>query len=90
VFNWKRAKLRNAIVIAYQCDGCMAHDHKFKWVGRVEGFEMTRLAGEAARVRIIKRDDCRDVRDHDLGTQLVIVADGSLQQIGPGLFFYFK
>lgn len=91
LINWKRHGLRNAIVVAYQCDGCMASEHNFKWIGRVEGFEMTRYAGEAARVRVLKRvDDHRDVRDTDLGTELAIVDDASLQQIEPGLFFYFQ
>lgn len=90
MFNWKRAKLRNAIVVAYDCNGCMGTDHDYRWIGRVEGFEQTRYAGEAARVRIIKRDESGDFRDRDLGTELVIVDDASLQQMSSGLFFYFR
>ena len=48
----------------------------------------TRLAGQAARVRILKRGNL-DHRDEDLGTTLEIVEDGSLQQMAPGLFVVF-
>lgn len=90
MFNWKRAKLRKAIVVAFQCDGCMASEHNILWIGRVEGFDQTRYAGEAARVRVMKRPpDSGDFRDRDLGTELAIVADANLQDMGGGVFFYF-
>jgi len=91
MFNWKAARLRFAIVIKFQCDGCMATDHKFQWVGISTGKRVkTRFAGDGYEITIIKRNEATDFRDHSQGTEIVIIDDGSLQQVAPGLFLYFK
>ena len=77
-------------VIAYRCDGCMAHDHKYLWIGTVTGFRENRLTSPSAVVKVLKRDDCRDSRDHDLGEEYPVAADSSLQEISPGLWFYYR
>jgi hypothetical protein len=85
----RRKALEGATVVAFDCRGCMAENHQFDYLGIVEGFEPTRYAGDAARIRVLKRDN-QDYRDVDLGTTLEIVSNGSLQQLGPKLFVMFR
>lgn len=35
----KALSLRGATVVAFDCEGCMAHDHQLQYIGRVDGFE---------------------------------------------------
>jgi hypothetical protein len=87
----RRAELRDAVVVKFDARGCMAHDHVFVYVGVVEGFESTRLAGTAARIRLLKRGRYNaDIRDEDLGTDLHPILDTCLQKIRPGLFFLVR
>ncbi|MES0134541.1 hypothetical protein NKJ88_06195 [Mesorhizobium sp. M0016] len=86
-FRLKR-KLKDSLVIQFNCDGCMASDHNFKWIGTVTGFEMTRFAGEAAQVKIIKRDNAGDWRDGNQGYEIVVL--GEVQELAPGLYGVFK
>ncbi len=79
-------------VLKFQCDGCMAHEHNFKWVGQINRFEpgqgfMGRY--NFAVVTIIKQGH-EDSRDHDLGEDRLVVEDGSFQRLGPRLWGYFK
>jgi hypothetical protein len=84
----KRA-LQGATILSFDCRGCMASDHQLMWVGVVEGFEPTRHAGEAARVKIIKRDHV-DIRDQDLGVELEPIANGALQELAPKLWAVYR
>lgn len=84
----KKHALKGATVVCFRAEGCMASDHRFAWVGTVTGFRANRLTTESAVVKVHKRDGCQDSRDLDLGEEYPVVADGSLQQIGPALFFY--
>ena len=97
MFGWgneyakRKRALVGATVLSFECNGCMATDHDFQWVGVVEGFEMTRYAGEAARVWIIKKGNGPgDVRDGDLGTTLEPVSNGSLQELAPNLWAVYR
>lgn len=85
----KTLALRGATVVAFDCEGCMAHDHRLQYIGRVDGFEMTRYSGLAARVRILKMGN-QDIRDKELGEKLVPVDDSRLQKISSGLFFLYR
>jgi hypothetical protein len=92
---WNDARLKrrlaNATVVSFDARGCMAHDHQFKWIGVVSGFEPTRYAGVAARVRVVKVSvypgDCRD---GDLGTELCPINDTCLQELAPGRFILVR
>lgn len=84
-----KRKLKNSLVICFRCDGCMASDHVFLWIGTVTGFEMTRYAGEAAQVRIIKRDHAGDWRDRTQGYELVTLGENP-QQLAPGLYAVYR
>lgn len=84
----KKVDLTDAIVLYIQCDGCMAHVHNFKWIGRVVGFEMSQYAGEVAVVDVFK-DGNTDWRDGNVGVRQVAVADGSLQKLGRKFFVKF-
>lgn len=88
--NTREVKLFQSIVLYVDCRGCMAHNHVFKWVGRVIGFEPTRLAGDAAVVEVLKRNESGDFRDCPQGEERIIVADVSLQEIVPGLWCIYK
>lgn len=86
----RETKLFQSIVVKIDCRGCMAHNHVIKWVGRVVGFEATRLTTDAAVVEILKRDETGDIRDRPQGEERIIVADGSLQEIVPRLWCIYK
>jgi hypothetical protein len=81
--------LRDATVISVECRGCMASDHRIQWIGKVEGFETTAHAGEAARVRILKRDNV-DARDADLGVSLEALGNGGFQEIAPKVWAVYR
>ena len=92
-----RKQLQNATVIKFDARGCMASDHVFQWVGTIYDFEDGNLSGEprgswtAALIQVAKSDArTGDIRDGFVGHERVIVEDGSLQYISPGLYFYFK
>ena len=74
----------------------MAEDHQFVWVGRVKKVAASRwkrMEGyQEAEVELIKADfgPSGDIRDRPIGTEFVTVEDSSLQEIQPGLFFYYK
>ncbi|ESY35796.1 hypothetical protein NKK48_01725 [Mesorhizobium sp. C386A] len=84
-----KRKLKNSLIICFRCDGCMGTDHTFRWIGTVTGFEMTRFAGEAAQVKIIKRDNAGDWRDGDQGFEIVTLGE-SLQLIAPHLYAVYR
>ncbi|RWM90039.1 MAG: hypothetical protein EOR84_22790 [Mesorhizobium sp.] len=86
-FRLKRA-LKGSLVMCFDCRGCMASDQRMKWIGEVTGFEMTRYAGEAAQVKVIKRDGPGDIRDGDQGFEIVVL--GEVQEIAPGLYGVFR
>ena len=54
------------------------------------GYEQTRYAGEAMRVRILKRDVSGDFRDGSLGEEVEPLGNSSLQEVRPGLYFLYK
>jgi hypothetical protein len=83
----KRSKLMGATIIRFDCRGCMASDHRFEWIGYVEGFEKSKHAGTVARVKIVKRDGMpTDYRDEDLGYRLEAIHNGGLQELAPKLW----
>lgn len=80
------------IVIKFQCDGCMASDHQFQWVGEIIRFadgNGTMAGYHFATVKIIKRGN-QDIRDQDLGTERVVLDEGSFQRLSANLFGYYK
>jgi hypothetical protein len=85
----KARQLRRATVVAFDCDGCMAHDHKLKWIGHVVSVGP---GLEGVHVRVIKEParGPMDARDTDLGTKRLAVEDTSLQWVAPGLFFWYR
>ncbi|RWP44264.1 MAG: hypothetical protein EOR04_04920 [Mesorhizobium sp.] len=83
-----KRQLKNSLIICFRCDGCMAHDHKFQWIGTVTGFEKTRFAGWAAQVKIIKRNEAGDWRDHDQGYEIVPISEP--QQLAPGFYAVYR
>lgn len=84
----KREELEGATVFCVQCDGCMAHDHKFQWIGIVQTvFEKGNNVN--ANVKIVKQDHI-DWRDVDLGIKTINIGDPSLQQLGPKLFCWYR
>lgn len=84
------AELIDVVVVYVQCDGCMASDHSIKWIGIVESVKPVGRYNEAT-VRLVKNnDDCRDSRDHDLGTRTITIEDGSFQKMSKNLWFIFK
>lgn len=85
----RKMALKGATVLSFDCRGCMATDHQLQWVGVVEGFEPTRFAGEAARVKIIKKGHV-DIRDEDLGVSLEPIANGALQELAPKLWAVYR
>ncbi|RWB08749.1 MAG: hypothetical protein EOQ39_18945 [Mesorhizobium sp.] len=85
----KKRELKGSLVTMFRCDGCMGTDHKFQWIGTVTGFEMTRYAGWAAQVRIIKRDNAGDWRDGDQGYEIVTLGE-SIQKLAPNLYGVFR
>lgn len=86
-FRLKRS-LKGSLVMCFDCRGCMASDHRMTWIGEVTGFEMTRFAGEAAQVTVIKRDGPGDIRDGSQGHEVVVL--GEVQQIAPGLYGVYR
>ncbi|TPJ51639.1 MULTISPECIES: hypothetical protein [unclassified Mesorhizobium] len=84
-----KRKLRNSLIICFRCDGCMGTDHNFQWIGTVVGFEKTRFAGEAAQVRIIKRDTHGDWRDGSQGFELVTLGEKP-QKLAPALYAVYR
>ena len=86
----RRQALDGAVVMCFHCDGCMAHDHKFQWIGIVEAFvRLNNSEYLSARVKLVKRAN-RDWRDAELGYEHITVADTSLQHLGPKLFCWYK
>ncbi len=92
-----RKELLHATVIKFECNGCMASDHRFEWVGVVYDFEHGMLSGEplgrwtAALIQVAKSEHRHgDIRDGFVGHERVIIEDSSLQFISPGLYFYYK
>lgn len=86
---------RPPIVIKFECRGCMASDHRWEWIGELveqqPNHRFSNFVGTNGVVRVLKHRDVNgDIRDHDLGTQHVVMEDGSLQLIRPGLYFYYK
>ena len=86
----KQQALKNALVMRIDCEGCMASDHQFRWIGRVVGFEESHhCPGGVARIQVIKRDRSGDWRDDDQGIEKCAVADGALQELSPGFFIKY-
>lgn len=77
------------IVIRFDCNGCMASDHQFRWIGKVVTFEPSRYSGQMAVVQIFKRDTWGDIRDRDEGVERVAIEDKSLQ-IVKNIWILFK
>ena len=82
-----RAKaLLGSYIIAFDCRGCMAHDHQFMWLGRV--VDIVERDGQEFIVveRMKARGNPHDYRDMEIGQHEETVADGALQELGPGLW----
>lgn len=89
----KRQALRNSVVICFIADGCMAHDHKFQFIGRVTEvtpYETPGMRGYwSAAIEVYKHvDHPDDWRDKDQGVIYVLVNE--LQELAPGLWMYTK
>jgi len=84
----RKSEFKNALMLAFDCRGCMAEDHRFMWIGTVTGFERTRFAGLAAQVKIIKRDSHGDWRDGDQGYEIVPLSEP--QQLAPGILVVYR
>lgn len=84
----RKRVLKDSLMICFRCDGCMAEDHKFQWIGTVTGFEKTRFAGWAAQVKVIKRDNSGDWRDRDQGYEIVPI--GEPQALAPNFYSVFR
>jgi hypothetical protein len=85
----KRLSSRPSIVIKFDCRGCMADVHRLEWIGEIIGTIETRLSGTAYRIKVLKSGGV-DFRDGSLGEEYAVIEDGCLQEVRPGLFFYFK
>lgn len=87
----KARDLEGAIILSFDCRGCMAEDHQLEWVGQVVGREETRYAGPAVRVKIIKRNGAAgDWRDGDMGESIEPITNSALQQLAPKLFAVYR
>ncbi len=85
-FARKYSLLRAATVVAFDCRGCMAHDHQLMWIGKVDA-----VAAGQVRVRIIKRaENPVDAREADLGVEYLTGSDNALQWVANGLFFWYR
>lgn len=96
---WRDVSIVGSTVIAFQADGCMAHDHKFLWAGVIDRLEPSPMKNVPAGryvdavVRVCKRaDNCYDSTDRDLGEERALVggASPSLYRVAPGLYLYTK
>ncbi len=86
-----------ATVVKFNCEGCMASDHQFQWIGRIYDFERnvqiygSRQLLTYGLVQIDKHNDRHgDIRDGFCGHERVILEDSSLQMIRSGLYFLYK
>ncbi len=71
LLQFKHIALWNAAVVCFQADGCMAHDHKFLWMGTVTAVQQINGC-EFAVVQVIKRHDGHYSHpEHDLGQERV-------------------
>lgn len=84
----RRWKLNGAVVTAFDCRGCMAENHVFLWVGRIDRFE-EHYGRPQAVVTILKRCN-RDIRNSDLGREHIDLHDPCLQEINRGVYGLFK
>lgn len=92
---FKRNSMLGATVIKFDCDGCMAHDHKMVWIGEIIGTQACTSRNMTgfyeAHVRVLKKgNQAGDVRDGEYEQESLIIEDGAFQEIKPGLFFYYK
>lgn len=64
-------------IICFLADGCMAHDHKFRWFGKITGFR-TQSRGDPVvlcEVAVLKRADTpSDIRDRAFEPETAIAA----------------
>lgn len=93
-----RKRLIGSTVVNFDCRGCMASDHRLKYIGTVTGIEadpFNALSWSShvwwARVKIVKYgSDGFDLRDRDLGETFELAEPSHLQEIGPRLFFAYS
>lgn len=82
---------RGAVVVAFDCRGCMADDHRFMWIGTVTGYSPNANAGESVVVKINKSDKAHgDSRDRDLGTERPVWDNGAFQKLAPNLYALYS
>lgn len=88
--NCKKHRMIGAQVVKFYCEGCMASDHRFEWIGSVYAFEPAGNGLTYALVKVLKSNNrVGDIRDGFCGHERIIVENARLQEITPKLFFYY-
>lgn len=83
-----RFKATNAALICFRADGCMAHDHKFQWIGIITGFHWQTPGDRIllADVEVCKRDGGPyDIRDSRFTPETVVAAN--ISPLVPGRLY---
>lgn len=79
------------VVVSFDCRGCMATDHVFEWIGRVESIGEMKPPNERYGMVIVEilKVEHRDCRAHCLGKAEVPII-GDLQEISRGVWVWFR
>lgn len=83
------------IVVKFHCNGCMATEHDFQYVGKIIKIYRKKIGNGGKKkykfcnIKILKADHY-DVRDGVLGDCEELVDDGSFQQISKKVWCIFK
>lgn len=91
--NAKLFYLKNKTVIKFECSGCMAHIHDFKWIGEIVDFNYPRLAdGEMFyKVKVFKDNNGYELRSLKEGEEIRFenIPSWYLQKISNDLYFIY-
>lgn len=88
----RRRSMVGAIFVYVDCRGCMAHDHRLKWIGVGEREEPgDDRADPKIVVRILKHNGVQESSaDHDQGSETFFATDKSIQKLAPNLYMIYK
>ena len=91
--DFKRAKLGDSIIY-FESNGCMAHEHTFKWAGTIANFYKGNIPGMVgpqpfARVRVHKKGNL-DSRDFGETYEHIPVEDPGLQRLSQTMLLYLR
>lgn len=75
------------VVMSLLCEGCMASDYRFEYIGRVDGFDDSRYVGLSVRVQPVKTQE-KDFRDIEI--PFTYEGINSLQKMGQNLWIIFR